>query len=98
MSGINMVERKFDFWRDHSLNYLQMAFGYENHTRLPNPDGCGRRAGECGDTIEMFLIIKSGRIESISFDTSGCINTHLSGHQKTFGLRINVANPDKMNI
>ena len=71
-----MVERKFDFWRDHSLNYLQMAFGYENHTRLPNPDGCGRRAGECGDTIEMFLIIKSGRIESISFDTSGCINTH----------------------
>ncbi len=71
-----MTERKFDFWRDHSLNYLQMAFGYDRRERLQNPDGYGRRTGECGDTVEMFLCIKNDRIQSVSFDTNGCINTN----------------------
>ena len=71
-----MAERKFDFWRDHSLNYLQMAFGYDRHARLQNPDGFGRRTGECGDTVEMFLCIDSGRIQSVSFAANGCMNTH----------------------
>ena len=71
-----MTEKKFDFWRDHSLNYLQMAFDYDRHARLQNPDGYGKRTGECGDTVEMFLCIKNGRIQSVSFDTNGCINTN----------------------
>ncbi len=71
-----MIEKKFDFWRDHSLNYLQMAFDYDRHARLQNPDGYGKRTGECGDTVEMFLCIKNGRIQSVSFDTNGCINTN----------------------
>ena len=28
IAGIHMIEKQFDFWRDHSLNYLQMAFDY----------------------------------------------------------------------
>lgn len=71
-----MTERKFDFWTDHSLSYLQMAFGYDRHARLKNPDGYGKRTGDCGDTVEMLLIIKDGRIQSVSFDTNGCMNTH----------------------
>ena len=71
-----MAERKFDFWHDHSLNYLQMAFGYYRHARLQNPDGRGKRTGECGDTVEMFLCTDNGRIHSVSFDTNGCINTN----------------------
>jgi len=71
-----MAERKFDFWRDHSLNYLQMAFGYDRRAKLQNPDGFGRRTGECGDTVEMFLSIENGCIQSVSFDTNGCMNTH----------------------
>ena len=71
-----MAERKFDFWRDHSLNYLQMAFGYDRNEGLENPDGFGRRTGECGDTVEMFLGIKDGRIQSVSYSTNGCINTN----------------------
>jgi len=70
-----MTERKFDFWRDHSLNYLQMAFSYDRRERLQDPDGYGRRAGECKDTVEMFLGIENRRIQSVSFDTNGCINT-----------------------
>lgn len=71
-----MAEKKFDFWRDHSLNYLQMAFGHDRHARLQNPDGYGRRTGECGDTVEMFLSIKDGSIQSVSYSTDGCINTN----------------------
>jgi nitrogen fixation NifU-like protein len=71
-----MAERNFDFWRDHSLNYLQMAFGYDRRERLQNPDAYGRRTGECGDTVEMFLAIDNGCIQSVSFDTNGCINTN----------------------
>jgi nitrogen fixation NifU-like protein len=71
-----MTEKKFDFWRDHSLHYLEMAFRYDRRERLQNPDGYGKRTGECGDTVEMFLHIQNGRIQSVSFDTDGCINTN----------------------
>jgi nitrogen fixation NifU-like protein len=70
-----MTEKKFDFWRDHSLHFLEMAFRYDKRERLQDPDGYGKRTGECGDTVEMFLSMKSGRIQSVSFDTHGCINT-----------------------
>ena len=71
-----MNENKFDFWHDHSLHYLEMAFRYDRRERLQNPDGYGKRTGECGDTVEMFLCNKGGRIQSVSFDTDGCINTN----------------------
>ena len=71
-----MTGGNFDFWRDHSLHYLEMAFRYDRRERLQKPDGYGKRTGECGDVVEMFLGIKDGRIQSVSFDTNGCINTN----------------------
>ena len=71
-----MIEKKFDFWRDHSLHHLEMAFRYDRRERLQNPDGYGKRTGECGDTFEMFVCIQNGRIQSVSFDTDGCVNTN----------------------
>jgi nitrogen fixation NifU-like protein len=79
-----MAEEKFDFWRDHSLNYLQMAFGYERRARWQHPDGYGRRTGECGDTVEIFLGIKDGRIQSVAFDTNGFINTNACGNTVSY--------------
>ena len=64
------------FWRDHSDNYLKMAFQYDRRERLGNPDGYGINSGQCGDTIEMFLGIRRGRIQSVFFNTNGCINTN----------------------
>ena len=68
--------KKFDFWQDNSINYLEMAFRHERRERLQNPDGYGKRTGECGDTVEMFLCVKGDRIQTVSFDTNGCINTN----------------------
>jgi nitrogen fixation NifU-like protein len=74
--GRDMGKKPFDFWQDHSINYLEMAFRYDKRQRIVNPDGYGKRIGDCGDTVEMFLFVRNGRIQSVSFDTNGCINTN----------------------
>ena len=71
-----MKKDKFNFWRDHSANFLKMAFRFDKRERPERPDGQGRNAGECGDTIEMYLFIHSGLIQSISFNINGCLNTN----------------------
>lgn len=65
----------FDFWKDHSRTYLEMAFRKDREIHLPDPDGCGRKTGACGDTIEMFCSIRDRRIASVCFRVNGCLNT-----------------------
>ena len=76
ISGLHMNEKVLHFWRDHSLNYLETAFRHNRRKRVPNPDGYGKRTGECGDTVEISLSVKGEHIQSVSFDTNGCINTN----------------------
>ncbi len=64
-----------DFWQTHSMHYLEMAFQTDRCEVLENPDGRGKNKGVCGDTIEMFLTIENDRIQWVSFETDGCINT-----------------------
>ncbi|MGD2186854.1 MAG: iron-sulfur cluster assembly scaffold protein [Desulfobacterales bacterium] len=71
-----MEKEKFNFWKDHSVNYLKMAFQHDQRQKLENPDGYGRNNGECGDTVEMFLSIRKGRVQSVCFNIDGCINTN----------------------
>jgi len=70
-----MAKETFDFWQDHSVHYLEMALSWDKRERLENPHGYGKRTGECGDTIEMFLVIRDGRIQYASFEADGCLNT-----------------------
>jgi len=60
----------------YSARYLEMATRMDKRRILKDPDGYGKRTGECGDTVEMFLIVRKNRIHSVSFITDGCINTH----------------------
>ena len=66
----------FDFWKDHSEKFLEMALRVDYRERVEHPDAYGKRTGDCGDTVEFFLIIDGGRIKNISFDINGCINTN----------------------
>ncbi len=68
-------KEKFDFWQDHSLHYLEMAHRTDKRERIEAPDGYGKRKGQCGDTIEMFLTVRDGRIQTASFEANGCLNT-----------------------
>lgn len=69
-------ETGFDFLQDHSMHYLEMALRTDRCERPENPDGYGKKKGECGDTVEMFISIKDARIISISFMTDGCMSTN----------------------
>ena len=71
-----MDKKHFDFWQDHSLHYLEMALRSDKREIIEKPDGYGKRIGECGDTVEIFLSIHNGCIRSVSFDTDGCMNTN----------------------
>jgi nitrogen fixation protein NifU and related proteins len=71
-----MGENGFDFWQDHSIQFLEMAFRTDRREIIKNPDGYGKRTGVCGDTVQLFLTIRDNRIQSISFDTDGCMNTN----------------------
>jgi len=68
-------EEPFDFWQDHSIEYLEMALKAEKRQRVKTPDGYGKRIGQCGDTIEIFLIVKNSIVDTASFDADGCMNT-----------------------
>jgi nitrogen fixation NifU-like protein len=65
-----------DFWQDHSLVYLEMAFRNERRERLAKPDGYGKKTGDCGDTIEFFLNLADNIVVNLSYDIDGCMNTN----------------------
>ncbi len=44
----------------------------ENMGRLNDPDGSAWIKGLCGDTIEIYLIIKDDKVTKAAFDTDGC--------------------------
>ena len=64
-------------WQGNSQNYYKMALQTDKRKRVDNPDGYGRRTGECGDTVEIFLMVDKGQncIRRVLFETDGCLNT-----------------------
>lgn len=74
LQGDRMMERSgLEFWERHSLNFLEMAFETHKRETLEKPDGYGKIARECGDTVEIFLVLENDRIRSASFETNGCL-------------------------
>ncbi|MBW1722324.1 MAG: iron-sulfur cluster assembly scaffold protein [Deltaproteobacteria bacterium] len=70
------MKGEFNFWNHHSRNYLEMAFRADRHETLASPDGHGFNKGVCGDSVEMFVTVKEGRIETVTFRVNGCMNTN----------------------
>ena len=75
-----MDETQYHFLKNQSDCFLEMAFRTDRDERLYNADAYGKNTGECGDSIEIFLIIKQGKIRSVSFGIDGCINTRASAN------------------
>jgi nitrogen fixation protein NifU and related proteins len=68
-----MDEKTLEFWRNHSVRFLEMALTDHHREVLANPDGYAKVSRECGDTVEFFLVLRDGRIRTASFETDGCI-------------------------
>ena len=65
-----------DFWQDHSLTFLEMAFRTDRRERLEKADGYAKKTGDCGDTVEFFLNVENNIISSLAYDINGCLNTN----------------------
>ena len=70
-----MTGKTADFWQEHSLNYLNMAFGESKNERISNPDGYSKQINQCGDSIEFFIVGTLNCLEYVSYNAKGCINT-----------------------
>lgn len=70
-----MNEEGSDFWQSHSLKYLEMAFRTDKQEIIEHPDGYGKKTGDCGDTVEIFLKARDNIIETASYYINGCMNT-----------------------
>jgi len=57
---------------DHFLNPRNLA-------EIPAPDGFARVTGPCGDTMEICLKVRDGRVTDASFWTDGCGPSIASG-------------------
>lgn len=53
-----------------------MALRTDHHESINQPDGYGKKTGDCSDTIEIFLIVDRERIQSVSYRLDGCIHTN----------------------
>lgn len=71
-----MTDTPSDFWQTHSLQFLEMAFRTDKREILAQPDGYGKNTGECGDTIEMFLVVRDGLIAHAAYEIDGCLHTN----------------------
>jgi len=65
-----------DFWQHHFERFLEMALRTDRMETLADPDGYGKKRGDCGDTIEFFILTDAdGTIRRVSFQVKGCLNT-----------------------
>lgn len=60
----------------HSERFIEMASRTNRLGVLQKPDGYGKRVGDCGDTIELYLSVRGDRIAMITFQIQGCLNTN----------------------
>jgi len=61
-------KKGFDRWRNPKWN-----------GKIDNPDGYARVAGECGDTMEIYLKFENNRVSKASYFTDGCASSMVSG-------------------
>ena len=50
-----MSSEAFDFFQDHSPQFLEMALRTDKQEVMHDPDGYGKRTGVCGDISDFFV-------------------------------------------
>jgi len=71
-----MNDPQANFWQSHSIKFLEAAFRTDRQERLANADGRGQKTGDCGDSVEFFLIVRDDHIQNIAYQLNGCVNTN----------------------
>jgi nitrogen fixation NifU-like protein len=71
-----MDHSKENILKGYTVKFLEAALRTDRQQSIQNADGHGRKTGDCGDTVEFFLKLKEDRIDTISYELNGCINTN----------------------
>jgi nitrogen fixation NifU-like protein len=71
-----MDHSKEDILQTHSMKFLEAALRTDRQQSLQRADGHGRKTGDCGDTVEFFMTLRKDRIDTITYEINGCINTN----------------------
>jgi nitrogen fixation NifU-like protein len=72
-----------DMKRVYSEKTIDHFLNPRNLVEIPAPDGFGRVTGPCGDTMEICLKVRDGRVTNASFWTDGCGPSIASGSMVT---------------
>jgi nitrogen fixation NifU-like protein len=74
MDPFDVIQEKID--NDMEARYSKKTIEYANNPlnmgRMNDPSGSAWIKGLCGDTMEIYLIIKEKRISEATFFTDGC--------------------------
>ena len=68
-----------DMKKVYSEEVIELFLHPKNTGEIKNADGYGKFTGPCGDTMEIYLKIKDGRIYDAKFMTDGCGTTLACG-------------------
>jgi nitrogen fixation NifU-like protein len=63
----------------YSKTVIDHAMNPRNTGNMPSPDGFGSTTSACGETMEIRLKTKDGKITDVSFWTNGCSATVACG-------------------
>jgi len=75
-----LLEKTGTFYSERVIDY---GTNPRNCGTLDRPDGYAKFTGPCGDTVEIFLHIRDGRIREIRYTTDGCMTSHAAGSAAT---------------
>ena len=68
-----LLEKTKNLFSERVIDY---GTNPRNCGTMEKPDGYAKITGPCGDTVEIFLRVKSGRIEDVRYTTDGCMTSH----------------------
>ncbi|MDR3630240.1 MAG: iron-sulfur cluster assembly scaffold protein [Desulfocapsaceae bacterium] len=60
----------------YSEHFIDLASRTSRLGILASPDGYGKGVSNCGDTVELYLSVRDGLIQTIFFQIQGCLNTN----------------------
>lgn len=85
MGGERDVVKKYilDMWGNYSETVLDHALSPRNVGSIPGADGFGEGAGECEDTLAIWLRVVDDRVADARFWTDGCGTTIACGSMVT---------------
>ena len=72
-----------DMRRTYTDTVIGHAMNPRNVGSMPNADGFASVTGPCGDTMEIWLRVKEGRVVNATFWTDGCGTSIAAGSMVT---------------